>query len=168
MITFAAELEKESAITGRVLARVPEEKLAWKPHPKSMTLGQLALHVASIPARLAEITATDTFLVDPARFGKAPQPENLAEIKKAFEESTAAGKTYLEALTDERFEAIWQVKAGDREVMAIPRKWALRSIMFNHLYHHRGQLSVYLRLLDIPVPTIYGASADESPFTSPD
>jgi len=76
----------------------------------------------------------------------------------------AAAKSYLEGLSAEKAETVWRVNAGDREIVSMPRKWALRSIMFNHLYHHRGQLSVYLRLLDIPVPIIYGASADESPF----
>jgi len=164
MTSFTAELEQEAQITSRVLGRVPEDKLTWKPHPKSMTLGQLALHTATIPGAIAGITANDTFELDPARFGKAPQPASAAEISKAFEDGLAAAKSYLEGLSTEKADAIWHVKTGDREIMAMPRKWALRSIMFNHLYHHRGQLSVYLRLLDIPVPIIYGASADESPF----
>ena len=165
MTSFSAELEQEAQITSRVLGRVPEDKLTWKPHPKSMTLGQLALHTATIPAAIAGITANDTYELDPSRFGKSPQPASAAEITKAFEDSLAAAKSYLDGLSAEKAEAIWHVKTGDREIMAMPRKWALRSIMFNHLYHHRGQLSVYLRLLDIPVPIIYGASADESPFS---
>jgi uncharacterized damage-inducible protein DinB len=164
MTSFSAELEQEARITSRVLGRVPEDKLTWKPHPKSMTLGQLALHTAMIPATTARITANDTFEVDPARFGKVLQPARVAEITKAFEDSVAAAKSYLEGLSAEKAETVWRVNAGDREIVSMPRKWALRSIMFNHLYHHRGQLSVYLRLLDIPVPIIYGASADESPF----
>ena len=165
MTSFTAELEQEAKITSRVLARVPEDKLTWKPHAKSMTLGQLALHTASIPGRIAAITTPDTFELDPAAFGKAPQPATVAEITKAFDDSLATAKTYLDGLSGEKTEAIWRVTAGEREIMAMPRKWALRSIMFNHLYHHRGQLSVYLRLLDVPVPIIYGASADESPFS---
>jgi len=165
MTSFAAELDQEAKITSRVLGRVPEDKLTWKPHPKSMTLGQLALHTAMIPATVAGITANDTYELNPAQFGNAPQPASVAEIAKAFEDGLLAAKSYLEGLSGEKVEAIWHVKTGGREVMAMPRKWALRSIMFNHLYHHRGQLSVYLRLLDIPVPIIYGASADESPFS---
>jgi uncharacterized damage-inducible protein DinB len=165
MTSFSAELEQEAQITSRVLGRVPEDKLTWKPHSKSMTLGQLALHTAMIPATIAGITANDTFELDPAVFGHAPQPASAAEITKAFEDGLVAAKTYLDGLSVEKAETMWHVKTGDREVMAMPRKWALRSIMFNHLYHHRGQLSVYLRLLDIPVPIIYGASADESPFS---
>jgi uncharacterized damage-inducible protein DinB len=165
MTAFTAELEQEAQITSRVLGRVPEDKLTWKPHPKSMTLGQLALHTAMIPATIAGITANDTYELDPSRFGKSPQPASAAEITRAFEDGLTAAKSYLDGLSAEKADAIWHVRTGDREVMVMPRKWALRSIMFNHLYHHRGQLSVYLRLLDIPVPIIYGASADESPFS---
>jgi len=164
MISFTAELEREAEITERVLARVPEDKLTWKPHVKSMTLGQLALHTATIPGGIAAIAAHDAFQLDPARFGNSPQPASHAEIMEAHKASVAAAKTYLDGLTGERAEAIWRMSVGDKEMMAIPREWMLRSIMFNHLYHHRGQLSVYLRLLDVPVPPIYGGSADENPF----
>jgi uncharacterized damage-inducible protein DinB len=164
MTSFTAELEQEAKITSRVLARIPEDKLAWKPHSKSMTLGQLGLHTAMIPGVISRITTPDTFQVDPSTFGNARQPANLAEIMKEFDDSLAAARIYLDGLNAEKSESVWRVQAGDQEVVAMPRKWALRSIMFNHLYHHRGQLSVYLRLLDIPVPVIYGASADESPF----
>jgi uncharacterized damage-inducible protein DinB len=164
MTSLTAELENEAAITGRVLARVPEDKLTWKPHARSMTLGQLALHTASIPGALASSLAKDTFEVDPARFGNPRQPATHAEIMQALEGSVAAGKEFLEGLSSEKAEATWRVTVGERELQVLPRKWAVRSIMFNHLYHHRGQLSVYLRLLDIPVPIIYGVSADENPF----
>ena len=165
MTSFAAELEQEARITSRVLRRVPEDKLTWKPHPRSLTLGQLALHTATIPATTARITANDTFEVDPATFGNVPQPASVLEITRAFDNGIEAAKSYLEGLSAEKAETVWRVNAGDREIVSMPRKWALRSIMFNHLYHHRGQLSVYLRLLDVPVPIIYGASADESPFS---
>jgi len=164
MTSFTTELEQEAKITGRVLARVPDDKLTWKPHPKSMTMGQLALHTATIPGRIATIAAQDVFEVDPAAFGNPPQPASVAEIHQAFDESLVAAKAYLEDLNTEKSEAIWRLKVGQKELMAVPRKWALRGIMFNHLYHHRGQLSVYLRLLDIPVPAIYGGSADENPL----
>ena len=165
MITFTAELKQEAEITNRVLARVPEDKLTWKPHAKSMTLGQLALHTATIPGGIAKVAENDTFQLDPARFGNSPQPATHAEIMNAFKDSVVAAAAYLDGLSDEKVEAIWKMSVGDREVMAMPRKWVLRSIMFNHLYHHRGQLSVYLRLLDVAVPAIYGGSADESPFS---
>ena len=164
MTPFTEELENEAQITRRVLARVPEDQLAWKPHAKSMTLGQLALHMATIPGRVAGVAALDTFELKGPR-GKVPQPTSHAEIMEAFEDSLAAAKTYLDGLSSEQEEAIWRMTDGERPLLTLPRKSVIRSIMFNHLYHHRGQLSVYLRLLDIPVPVIYGASADENPFS---
>jgi uncharacterized damage-inducible protein DinB len=164
MTSITTELEQEAEITGRVLARVPEEKLTWKPHAKSMTLGQLALHTASIPGTFAHILAGDSFQVDPEVIKNPPQPANKAEITDALNNSVAAGRDFLNGLSTERAEAVWRLSVKGREVMAMPREWVIRSIMFNHLYHHRGQLSVYLRLLDIPVPVIYGGSADESAF----
>jgi uncharacterized damage-inducible protein DinB len=164
MTSLTEELEKEAAITGRVLVRVPEDKLTWKPHARSMTMGQLALHTATIPGAIAGIVAHDTFELDPTQFANPPQPASHAEIMQAFAGSVAAAKAYLQGMSSEKAEATWRVMIGEQQVMAQPREWAVRGIMFNHLYHHRGQLSVYLRLLDIPVPVIYGASADESPF----
>ena len=165
MISFLAELEQESQITDRVLARVPESHLTWKPHEKSMTLGQLALHTARIPGGISGVAANDTYHLDPANFGKVPQPANHAEIMSVFAESIATAKTYLGGLTNEQTDATWRMMVGEKQLLSMPREWVLRSIMLNHLYHHRGQLSVYLRLLDVPVPIIYGASADESPFS---
>jgi uncharacterized damage-inducible protein DinB len=164
MTSITQELEQEAEITNRVLARVPDDKLTWKPHPKSMTLGQLAMHTAAVPGSVAGILASDSFQVDPERFGKAPQPATHAEIMQAFQSSVAAAKEFLEGLSTEKAEAIWRLMLGERQMLALPREWVVRSIMFNHLYHHRGQLSVYLRLLDIPVPIIYGGSADENIF----
>lgn len=164
MTSTIEELEQEAEITGRVLARVPEEKLTWKPHPKSMTLGQLALHTATIPGSFAAILAADSFQVDPAMLANPPQPASHREIMDAFQGSVAAGKDFLTGLTTEKAEAMWQLTVAGKEVMAQPREWIIRGIMLNHWYHHRGQLSVYLRLLDVPVPAIYGGSADENPF----
>jgi uncharacterized damage-inducible protein DinB len=164
MTSLTDELEQEAQITSRVLERVPEDKLTWRPHAKSMTLGQLALHTATIPGGIAKIAANDSFELDPARFGNPPQPATYAEIMEAHRSSVADAKSYLDGLTGDQAEAMWRLTLGERQMLSMPRKWVLRSIMFNHLYHHRGQLSVYLRLLDIPVPIIYGGSADESPF----
>jgi uncharacterized damage-inducible protein DinB len=164
MISFLAELQQEAAITQRVLERVPENQLTWQPHAKFMTLGQLALHTAAIPGVIPRILADDSFQANPAALANPPQPASQAEIMQAFDDSLSKAKTFLEGLTSEKAETIWCVMLGEREIVAQPREWAVRSIMFNHLYHHRGQLSVYLRLLDIPVPAIYGGSADETPF----
>jgi uncharacterized damage-inducible protein DinB len=164
MLSFTAELDQEAAITSRVLERVPEDMLTWKPHARSMTLGQLALHTATVPGGIAGVVANDIFELDPARFGNSPQPASHAEIMQAFEGSVASARSYLAGLTTEKAEATWRMTVGGRQVIEQPREWVMRGIMFNHWYHHRGQLSVYLRLLDIPVPVIYGASADENPL----
>jgi uncharacterized damage-inducible protein DinB len=158
-----AEFREEAATTRRVLERVPAQKLAWKPHPKSMTLGQLAWHIAKVPGDLARITQPDSFDVTQGSF-VPPQPESLDEIFAAFQGSVRAAETYLQEMTDEKARANWRLMRQERELMSLPRIVFLRSVMLNHWYHHRGQLSVYLRLLDVPLPVIYGPSADESPF----
>ncbi len=159
------ELEAEGRVTARVLERIPEEHLGWKPHEKSMSLGQLALHIATTPGLLATIIATDTFQVDPAAFQTVPQPASRAEVLAAHEKSIAEAKQYVSGLNDEQMAATFRFMNGSNELLALPRANVIRSIMLNHCYHHRGQLSVYLRLLGVPVPSIYGPSADENPFT---
>ncbi len=157
------EIQQEAATTRRVLERVPENKLAWRPHKKSMTLGQLALHTAEVPGAIAKISEPDEFDASQANFGPK-QPESLGEIFAAHDESVRAAEDCLQALTQEKANATWRLKMGTKEVLTIPRAGLLRAIMLNHWYHHRGQLSVYLRLLDVPLPSIYGPSADENPF----
>jgi uncharacterized damage-inducible protein DinB len=157
------ELEQEAKTTRRVLERVPGDKLAWKPHPKSMSLGQLALHVATTPGGVAEITQKNPF---PAPQFTQPSATSAAELVPTLEQSVARAKEILRAMDDASLTTIWRVMDGDREVMAVPIGGVLRSIMLNHWYHHRGQLSVYLRELNVPVPSIYGPSADENPFAA--
>ncbi len=160
---MVTEFREEAATTKRVLERIPAQKLAWKPHAKSMTLGQLAWHIAKVPGDLARITQTDSFDVSQGSF-VPPQPKSLDEILAAFEESVRDAEKCLKEMPDEKAHANWRLMHKDRELMNVPRIGILRSIMLNHWYHHRGQLSVYLRLLDVPVPVIYGPSADENPF----
>lgn len=158
-----AELEKEAASTRRALERIPEDKLGWRPHPKSMSLGQLALHIAMTPAGVAQIAAMDT--IEPPDFGRArPEPASKAEVLAKHDESIAAALEFLRGLDDERAEATWTMARGGRTVMSLPRIEFVRMVMLRHVYHHRGELCVYLRLLDVPVPSIYGPSADENPF----
>jgi uncharacterized damage-inducible protein DinB len=157
------EVQQEAATTRRVLERIPENKLSWQPHKKSMTIGQLALHLAQVPGGIAKISQADEFDASTASFG-AKQPESMGEIFAAHDESIRATEDCLKALTQEKANATWHLKMGTKEVLAMPRAVLLRSIMLNHWYHHRGQLSVYLRLLDVPLPSIYGPSADENPF----
>ena len=158
---FIQELEQEAQTTRRVLERVPADHLTWKPHAKSMSLGQLALHVATTPGTIAKMAAQSSVQVPD--LGQ-PEAKTTAELFSALDETVSTAKSALEGFDDAAMGETWRAMAGDQEVMAVPRVALLRSIMLNHWYHHRGQLSVYLRLLDVPVPSIYGPSADENPF----
>ena len=158
-----SEFREEAVITKRVLDRIPADKLAWKPHAKSMSLGQLAIHIATVPGRLARITEQDGFDVSQGNFEPTP-PKNVQEIHAAFEQSVRDAEECLAGMTEQKARGNWRLTFKDREIFSKPRINVVRSIMLNHWYHHRGQLSVYLRLLDVPVPVIYGRSADENPF----
>jgi uncharacterized damage-inducible protein DinB len=142
--------------------RVPDDMLSWKPHAKAMSLAQLSLHVATIPGMVSGLLSSDEFEVPP-RFDQAPAM-STAELVPALKKSVADATAMLNGLDDQSAMAVWRLKRGNTEIMAIPRAAAIRTIMLNHWYHHRGQLSVYLRALDIPLPSIYGPSADENPF----
>jgi uncharacterized damage-inducible protein DinB len=159
------ELEQEAQTTRRVLERVPDGQLGWKPHDKSMTLGQLALHVATVPGGVAEIAAQPS-LSEPPQFVQ-PSAASASELIPALEQSVARAKALLGGMDDAAMAATWRLMNGDQVLMAMPRAALLRAIMLNHWYHHRGQLSVYLRQLGVPVPSIYGPSADENPFAVP-
>jgi len=157
------ELEHEAHTTRRVLERVPGDRLAWKPHDKSMSLGQLALHVATVPGAIAEISRLSPFQLPPFIQASAT---SAAELIPALEQSVAKAREILRGMDDAALGSMWRAVDGDREVMALPVGALLRSIMLNHWYHHRGQLSVYLRQVGAPVPSIYGPSADENPFAA--
>ena len=155
------ELEQESKTTQRVLDRIPEDKLAWKPHAKSFSLGQLAFHIARGQGFLSDAVSKDTFEIGDMT---QPEPKNKKEILDAFTQSTAHAKETLGKLSDAQMMAIWTASRGGKVLMSVPRIGFIRAVVMNHFYHHRGQLSVYLRLLDVSVPSIYGPSADENPF----
>jgi uncharacterized damage-inducible protein DinB len=157
------EFQEETVITRRVLERIPADKLSWKPHQKSMSLGQLALHLASVPGRLAKILQQEEFEPSPNNF-QAPAPQNLDEVLAAFEQSCKDAEECFNSMSEQSAQANWRLMVKGKQVFSKPRIAVMRSIMMNHCYHHRGQLSVYLRLLEVPVPIIYGRSADESPF----
>ena len=155
------ELEQEAQATRRVLERVPDAHLNWRPHVKSYSLGQLALHVAQIPGAVATLAmqsaaAAPQFVQESA--GRS------ADLLPALQESLAQAQSALANASDATMMETWRLVAGDREIMAMPRAAFLRAVMLNHWYHHRGQLLVYLRQLDVPVPSVYGPSADENPF----
>ena len=156
------ELEQETQTTRRVLERVPGNQLAWRPHEKARTLGELALHVATVPGGVAELVASPS----PAQAPQFtdPSPKSVSELIPALDQSIAKARKALGGMNDATLMATWRLMQGDRELFAVPRVAMLRSIMLNHWYHHRGQLSVYLRELGVAVPSIYGPSADENPF----
>jgi uncharacterized damage-inducible protein DinB len=158
---LVAELTQEAATTRRVLERVPEDKLTWAPHRKSMTLGQLALHIASLTGGVAEFLSSSPQEVP--TFDR-PEAKSRAEIMAALEESVANAKAKLDSWSDDDLMAEWKMMRGQDTLIATPRIGMVRSVMLNHWYHHRGELLVYLRLLDVPVPSVYGPSADENPF----
>ncbi len=158
------EFRQEAETTRRVLERIPADKLTWQPHPTSMSLGQLAIHIAGIPGRLGYVvTQQDRLEVNPAAF-VPPPPKDLKEVHDTFAQSCKDAEGFLQGLSDQAAMADWTLVAEGKPIFTLPRIAVLRSIMLNHWYHHRGQLSVYLRMLDVPVPVIYGRSGDENPF----
>jgi uncharacterized damage-inducible protein DinB len=156
------ELEQEAEATRRVLERVLQDKLDWKPHPKSMTLGQLAMHVAGLPGAIAEVS-TSSFDVNT----QVPRPDatSTRQVLELFEESLAQARAILSAMNDAELTTPWRMMNGDQELWSVPRGAFLRSVMLNHWYHHRGQLTVYLRQTGALLPAVYGDSADERPLT---
>jgi uncharacterized damage-inducible protein DinB len=158
------ELEQESGATRRVLERIPEDKLAWKPHPRSTSMGQLAMHVASLAGEIAKVSAQPSFDADTP----IPRPEakSRAELRATLDRSLATAKEILGRMDDAALASPWKMTKGGREVMSMPRGAFLRTVMLNHWYHHRAQLLVYLRLVGAKVPAVYGASADENPMAS--
>ena len=155
------EFESEARTTRRVLERVPADKLAWTPHAKSMSLGKLAMHLATAPGAISSWPLNDRyeFSGDPT-----PMPTSTEQIVAAHDNGIEQVKKNLQTIGDGGLGASWTATAGGKELMTMPKASLLRALLMNHTYHHRGQLSVYLRLLDVPVPPIYGPSADESPF----
>ena len=157
-----AELEQEAHATERVLARVPQAHLSWRPHPKSFSLGQLALHVATNPGNVAQLVAMDLVTSPPT--GVQAEAATAAELVPTMKASIATAHELLGGFDDAAMMATWRMMAGGNEIMAMPRATFARMIMLNHWYHHRGQLLVYLRMHDVPLPSVYGPTADENPF----
>lgn len=154
----------EAPATRRVLERLPEEHYAFTPADKSWSLGHLAMHVAQLQGNIAGLVTPDV-IDGPPQF-KQGAAASRTELLQAFDDSLAKAKAYLAGLTDEQLNATWAMNVGGKQIMAMPRSVMVRMIMCNHLYHHRGQLLVYLRLLGVPVPSVYGPTADENPFAA--
>lgn len=159
---FLAEYEHETNTTRKFLERLPQDKLEWKPHPKSMTAGQLALHIAEAPGSVVQMAGQDVF-----EFTETPrpfaQPESVEQILTALDASCEQVKAALSKWSDEFTQATWRMQRGGKQLLALPRSMVLRSILLNHWYHHRGQFGVYLRLVGAQVPSSYGPSGDEQP-----
>ena len=145
-----------------MLERVPSDKLDWRPASKARTLGQLALHIAQVPGAVASLVTAPSPVQAPTFTD--PSPQSAAELLPILEESVAKAKQLVGALDDQAITAPCTMMSGNRELFTTPRIAMLRSIMLNHWYHHRGQLTVYLRLLGVAIPSVYGPSADENPF----
>jgi uncharacterized damage-inducible protein DinB len=154
-----AELSREASTTRRVLERVPEEKLSWRPHPKSDSLGELAMHVAQLPRAITKLIEE---LVRQLPNVPRPEAKSAKDLLSTIDESVPYAIARLNEWGDEGLAADWKLMRGERTLLELPRRAVFRTIMLNHWYHHRGQLTVYLRLLDVPVPAVYGASADEN------
>lgn len=158
---FIAELNHETSLTRKILERVPLDKKDWKPHAKSMSIGRLSTHIAETLKWISNIHHIDDFdFLRDFNF-KSHVAESQEELLTFFQNNLDAALTDLDAMTDEDFNKIWTIRRGDTIMMQMPKKIAVRGWGFSHQIHHRGQLSVFLRLLDIPVPGMYGPSADE-------
>ncbi|HJR59598.1 MAG TPA: DinB family protein [Vicinamibacterales bacterium] len=156
------EYDHELATTRRLLERVPEAEFGWKPHAKSMSLGQLAGHIANMPFWLsATMNAAFYDLTAGDKEATLEPPVSREELVRAFDEKVRTARASLAKATDAEMMAPWALRHGGHEIFSMPRVAVVRSFVMNHLIHHRGQLSVYLRLKDVPLPPIYGPSADE-------
>lgn len=156
-----AEFEQEVQTTRKFLERTPGDKLRWKPHDKSMTAGELALHIATVPAGVLKMALEDTAPVP--NVATRPQPASVGEVLEALEQSIATVRKVLPTMDDARMQRTFAITADGQEIVAMPRAVFLRSIMLNHWYQHRGQFGVYLRLMGAKVPSSYGPSGDELP-----
>ncbi len=163
---FLGEFDHEMVSTRKTLERIPEDKLQWQPHQKSMTLGRLASHLADIPGWIEHTFAEDHLDINPPG-GQNPETTQCTtrqQMLDIFDRNVTKGRAALAAATDDQFQKPWSLLNGGKNVFTLPRAAVLRGFVMNHLIHHRAQLGVYLRLNDVPVPSVYGPSADESAF----
>jgi uncharacterized damage-inducible protein DinB len=155
------EFDHEMAVTRRVLERVPLQDADWKPHPKSMSVGELATHLAYVPTWIKDTLRADGYDMSGDAGERHPVLRTSAELLAAFDQHVAGARQILAATSDAEMMAPWTLRAGEHVVFTQPRIGVLRGFILSHSIHHRGQLTVYLRLRDVPVPPVYGPSADE-------
>ena len=155
-----AELQIEAVTTRKMLERVPQDSLLWKPHEKSRTLGEIAAHIANIPGLFIATLNRDEF----DRHNYESVTDTISDILQTFDRNISSALEVLKVQSDERLLRPWRYKYGEQVIFEMPRLVVIRTIALNHLIHHRGQLSVYLRLLNVPLPPVYGPTADE-PFS---
>ncbi len=160
------EFDQEMANLRKTLERLPDDKLDWTPHPKSKSMGWFANHLANLPSWLVFTMKDDKLDINPpgGQGYREPAGSNRADILAQFDKNLADGRKALEGATDQQLMATWRLLSGGNEVLAMPRLAVIRSMILNHMIHHRGQLTIYYRLNDIPVPALYGPSADEGSF----
>lgn len=160
---FLSEFDHEMANTRQTLERIPDDKLGWKPHEKSWTMGELGTHIANLPSWTVYTLEQESLDVAPP--GEEPYKEvqatSTGELLERFDKNIAAARAAIAATRDEDFSVAWTLLAGGKDLFTMPRAAVIRSMILNHLIHHRAQLGVYLRLNDLPVPALYGPSADE-------
>jgi uncharacterized damage-inducible protein DinB len=160
--TLLPEFDHEMGATRKVLERVPDDKHEWKPHPKSFSLGALATHVANLPTWGTETLTKSE--IDVSGNPTVSALASTADILAAFDRNVAAARSALAGKTDAELAAMWSLRRNGKTLFSMPKSAVWRSFVVSHLIHHRAQLTVYLRLLDVPIPSIYGPSADEPAF----
>jgi uncharacterized damage-inducible protein DinB len=161
--TFLSEFDQEMAKTRKMLERAPEDRFDYQPHPKSWKLNRLAGHVAELPNWVNDIMKVELFEIEPGQFTPF-EPPTRKELLDHFDKYTSEAHSAISAATDEQLNTMWTLKWKGETVMTMPRIGVLRTMVMNHMIHHRAQLGVYLRLTDTAVPGMYGPSADEMQF----
>ncbi len=159
--TVLMELDNEGATTRKLLQRIPDDKLSWRPHAKARSLGELAVHIAQTQKYVSAMLQNPTYELSPAQENV---PATSGEIVAMFDEGLQSAKATLGGMSDADLMSNWSLQREGETKFTAPKIGVVRMIVLNHVYHHRGQLSTYLRTLDVPLPSIYGPSADENPF----
>lgn len=161
------EFDREMAHTRKCLERLPEDKLDWRPHPRSWTMGELTTHIVHLPTWGMETLRNDALNMTPPEGEQLPRPQLIQSSGEAltrFDRNVAEVRRLLETASDEHLLASWTLLDGDRTIFVMPRIAVLRTFFMNHIIHHRAQLGVYLRMNEVSLPALYGPSADEAPL----